>query len=283
MDCQKAKTISLIFILDRIGAYKIRETGADTWYLSPFREEKSASFKVNIQKNIFYDFGEGIGGNALDFVMHYYNCNVADALDIMKRNFQSLSFHQPSIEAIQSEKAYKILSVSKLSHPSLIQYLHSRGLNVEICMRYLSEVHYQLNSKKYFAIGFRNDKNGFELRNKYIKLCLGNKWFTHISNNTNSVIIFESWSDFVSMLILYPDIDKKNDFIVLNSLAMLAKVDSILAQYKNVFLALDHDPAGEKATEKCIIKWKGKCVDIRYFYPNAKDVNEFLMKKTPSV
>lgn len=279
MDCQKAKTVSLIFILDRIGAYKIRETGADTWYLSPFREEKSASFKVNIQKNIFYDFGEGIGGNALDFVMHYYNCNVADALDIMKRNFQSLSFHQPSIEAIQSEKAYKILSVSKLSHPSLIQYLHSRGLNVEICMRYLSEVHYQLNSKKYFAIGFRNDKNGFELRNKYIKLCLGNKWFTHISNNTNSVIIFESWSDFVSMLILHPDIDKKNDFIVLNSLAMLVKTDSVLTQYKNVFLALDHDPAGTKATETCMIKWKNKCVDLRCFYPHAKDINEFLIHK----
>lgn len=283
MDCQEAKSISLIFILDRIGACKIRETGDDIWYLSPFREEKSASFKVNAQKNVFYDFGEAIGGNALDFVMHYYNCNVADALNIMKRDFQSLSFQQRPIETIQSQKAYEILNVSKLTHPSLIQYLHSRSLNLEICLRYLNEVHYLLKGKKYFAIGFKNDKNGFELRNKYIKLCLGNKWFTHINNNANSVIVFESWSDFVSMLILYPGIDKKNDFIVLNSLAMLIKVDSVFAQYKNVFLALDHDPAGEKATEKCIIKWKGKCVDIRYFYPNAKDVNEFLMKKTPSV
>lgn len=284
MNCEKAKTIQLTMILDKLGVCKIRTSGNDVWYLSPFRKEKSASFKVNTQKNVFYDFGEGFGGNALDFVVHYYNCDVADALKILNRYFNSFSFHQQPIktsaENAYNKKSYEITSVQMLNNPLLIQYLKSRKLHLEICRKYLCEVNYQINDKKYFGVGFKNDKNGFEIRNKYVKLCLGKKWHTHIKNNAESIAVFESWSDFIAMMTLYPKIENTNDFFILNSLAMLANLDVVVEKYNNIFLALDRDEAGTKVTERCMKKWEEKCTDFRYLYPKAKDVNEFLIKKS---
>lgn len=281
MNCEKAKTIQLTMILDKLGVCKNRISGNDVWYLSPFRKERNASFKVNTQKNVFYDFGEGFGGNTLDFVMYYYKCDVADALKVIDRNFNSFSFHQQLAKNISDKKPYEITSVQPLNNPLLIQYLKSRKLHLEICRKYLSEVHYQINGKKYFGVGFKNDKNGFEIRNKYVKLCLGSKWHTHIKNNAESIAVFESWSDFIAMMTLYPKIGNTNDFFILNSLAMLANLDVVVEKYNNIFLALDRDKVGTKATEKCMQKWKGKCRDLSYLYPNTKDVNDFLIKKTP--
>lgn len=37
--------------------------GNNWWYLSPLRNELTASFKVDVNKNVWYDFGLGKGGN----------------------------------------------------------------------------------------------------------------------------------------------------------------------------------------------------------------------------
>lgn len=79
MNYETAKTIKLSAILDQIGACKIRTSNHEVWYLSPFRKEQTASFKVDLPKNIFYDFGEGFGGTTLDFVMRYYQCDIPNA------------------------------------------------------------------------------------------------------------------------------------------------------------------------------------------------------------
>ena len=39
----------------------------------------------------------------------------------------------------------------------------------------VTEIHYQLNGKKYFGVGFQNNSGGFEIRNAYAKICLGKK------------------------------------------------------------------------------------------------------------
>ena len=283
MNSEKAKKIPLTALLDKIGACKIRTSNNDVWYLSPFRNEKSASFKVNTQKNLFYDFGEGLGGTILDFVIRYYQCDISEALKILDRDFDSFSFQQQPVSAINEKvnpkKNYEITTVQTLSNPVLMDYLKSRKLNLTLCKKYLCEVYYQMNGKNYFGVGFKNDQNGFEIRNKYVKICLGKKWFTHIKTESKSVVILESWSDFLSLMVLYPAIEKTNDFLILNSLTMLSSLDLIAEQYKQIYLALDRDEAGEKATENCLEKWKEKSVDLRYLYPNSKDINEFLSNK----
>lgn len=162
-----------------------------------------------------------------------------------------------------------------------MDYLKSRKLNLALSKKYLCEVYYQMNGKNYFGVGFRNDQNGFEIRNKYVKICLGKKWFTHIKNESKSAVILESWSDFIALLTLHPKVEKTHDFIILNSLILSTKIDLMMERYERIFLTLDSDEAGSKVTQKLLEKGNGKCTDFRNIFSNSKDVNEFLMKKSP--
>jgi DNA primase len=55
----------------------VRKSGDEVWYFSPFRNEKTASFKIKMSDNVWYDFGDGAGGNVIDFVMRYKGCDFA--------------------------------------------------------------------------------------------------------------------------------------------------------------------------------------------------------------
>ena len=82
--------------------------------------------------------------------------------------------------------------------------------------------------------------------------------------------------DFLSYLTIKPDTNK--DFIILNSVALVDKSIQIISRYDNISLALDNDNAGDIATKK-IIEHIPKATDVRKFYKNYKDLNEFIMMK----
>ena len=48
MNIEQANAIAMAEILRKIGSRPVKQRGNDIWYLSPFRNEKTASFKVNI-------------------------------------------------------------------------------------------------------------------------------------------------------------------------------------------------------------------------------------------
>lgn len=282
MDIKTIKNIPISTVMSRLGFCIIRTINSDLWYKSPFRNEMTASFKVDRKKNLYYDFGEGKGGNVFDLIMRIKNCNFKEALHFLRNEFDSFSFHQPQnnieLKKKENQKSYEINQTKTLSNSILIEYLKSRKLNIELCKKYLVEVYYQLNDKKYFGIGFKNDVGGIEIRNKYAKLCLGKKWYTSIKNKSNQLIVLESWSDFISLLMLFPKTENQFDFVILNSLSILNKLDNVYEEYKKVFLALDNDEAGTKATQKYLEILGAKCTDIRYLYKNgSKDLNDYLL------
>lgn len=57
------------------------------WGLSPFKSEKTPSFSVNVEKQVFKDFSSGKCGNIISFVMEYYKCNFTQAIKILKEYF----------------------------------------------------------------------------------------------------------------------------------------------------------------------------------------------------
>lgn len=268
--------------MDKLGFCTIRTYNSGLWYKSPFREEKTASFKVDSKKNLYYDFGEGKGGNVFDLIMQLKDYNFKEALHFLRNEFNSFSFHQSQnnieLKKKENQKSYEIDQTKPLANFILIEYLKSRKLNIELCKKYLVEVYYQLNGKQYFGVGFKNDLGGIEIRNKYAKLCLGKKWYTSIKNKCNQLIVLESWSDFISLLMLFPKTENQFDFIILNSLSMLNKLDAVFDKYEKNFLALDNDEAGTKATQKHLEILGAKCADIRYLYKNgSKDLNDYLL------
>ena len=65
------------------------------WYLSPLRNEKTASFKVDNSTNRFYDFGEGFGGTLIDLISKLENISIKEI--IQKFSINSFFFKSKMI------------------------------------------------------------------------------------------------------------------------------------------------------------------------------------------
>ena len=63
MNIEDVKQIPIADYLHSLGYSPVKRQGNGLWYKSPLREEHEASFKVNTDRNLWYDFGAGKGGN----------------------------------------------------------------------------------------------------------------------------------------------------------------------------------------------------------------------------
>ena len=83
MNIAQARTIPLDQYLGSQGFKPAhsRLAGRELWYSSPLRQgDKSPSFKIDTQKNLWYDHGLAKGGTIIDLVTHLCACDVRDAL-----------------------------------------------------------------------------------------------------------------------------------------------------------------------------------------------------------
>lgn len=277
MNIEKAKMIPIEQVLYRMGIFPQKTTGVDIWFLSPFTTEKTPSFKINQRINRWYCHSSGFGGNTLDFVIKKSGCSISEALTYLKDFDVFFSFHQQSSETqkvIPKSENY-INKTIPVQHLALVQYLKNRGISKYGKVCELQEVHYTINNKQFFALGFINDSKGFELRSKYTKICLGTKDITSIKNGSKSVNIYEGFFDFLSGIEIE---NETTDYIILNSITLLEKNINILDNYETINLYLDNDLQGDKATELINNRFSG-VTDCRTKYKEHKDLNDFLINK----
>lgn len=87
MTIQEIKAIQISNFLASKGYEPINRKGNKWWYLSPLHTEKTASFKVDLTKNVWYDFALGKGGNIIDLAMQLYHTqNISEVLHMMGRS-----------------------------------------------------------------------------------------------------------------------------------------------------------------------------------------------------
>ena len=69
-------------VVDIISSYvNLKRTGSSYFGLCPFHNEKSPSFSVSPNKQMYYCFGCGAGGNVFTFLMEYENLTFVEALE----------------------------------------------------------------------------------------------------------------------------------------------------------------------------------------------------------
>lgn len=277
MNCKQAnENISIREILESFSLFPSKDNRRTAFYLAFDREEKTPSLSVNFEKNTAFDFGTGMKYDNVSLVQGIKKCSVSEALEYLKR-FDYLLPTKLEIETIdfKPKSGYQILEVREVEHPSLIEYLKSRKL--DSLKSELKEIHYELNGRKYFGLGFKNDSEGYEIRNPYIKLCLGKKDLTSVNNQSQTLRIFEGFSDYLSFKILEKSLEKEpSDYIILNSVSMISKVKNQLENYQSVELFLDNDRTGDSVTE-ILKKQNSNISDERFLFKNHKDLNEFLI------
>jgi len=275
MNCNQARQISIIDYLAKCGFRPQYINGVNHWYLSPIREENTASFKVNTQLNAWFDHGIGVGGNFIDLGIRLHQCTVEQLLTRLSTGDRSLSFHQPvKTTAAEPEHKINIIQAGELQNLTLIKYLHERAIDYYTAKAWCKEVLFALNGQRYLAVGFENRSGGYELRNAQFKLSSSPKDLTHINQGAGTIHLFEGFTDFLSLLTL-KNRDLLGDFLVLNSLSFVGKSLEILQQYPAAKLYLDHDAAAAK--ELALIKQSiPNAEDASRFYSGHKDLNAYL-------
>ena len=300
MICEQANQIDLVDYLNSLGYRPHKIRGSDYWYLSPFRDEKEPSFKINRNKNVWYDHGPGKGGKLVDFTMEFYRCDVSEALQKIsffhpqnkfKNNVVRSQFHLPKNSLGDKkdarETAIKIIAAKQPIHDLMLcRYLLQRRIDKSIADRYCHEVHFTNadREKIYKAVGFKNNAGGYELRNEYFKGSSSPKYVTYVDNGAKSISVFEGFFDFMS----YESMNKNQNedlpglpnrhmnFLILNSLSFFERSLLLMEKHTNIRLFLDHDNAGRKCTSLAL-KRSSQFKDESKLYAQNKDLNEWMM------
>jgi hypothetical protein len=280
MTIEKAKDIDLVDYLASLGHHPTKVTPPHYWYTSPLREERTPSFKVNRHLNRWYDFADGKGGNLVDFGILYHQCNISELLQ--KLSGPEIPVEKHLIRAQQVEDAgqnpIEILTTHVISSYPLTKYLQSRRINEQIANKYCQEVRYKRAGNIYYAIGFKNDRGGYELRNEKFKGGSAPKDVTTIGNGGKDLAVFEGFFDFLSFQTLTRNQDAAvRNFLILNSAAFFEKSLPFMQEHRRVHLFLDTDRTGEKYTLQARTLDKEKFTDERGLYRQYKDLNDWLM------
>jgi hypothetical protein len=294
LNCEQAKRLGLVEYLAFLGHQHKKIRNGDYWYLSPLREERTASFKINRKLNIWYDHGCGKGGNLIDFGTLYHNCSVSELLERLS-GYQArpvLSFHPPitsgnlsganSREAGEKKDATDskivVLDSRSLAAKELLNYLQKRCIPLEIAIRFCKEVDFLLYGKKHTVIGFQNNAGGYELRNQNFKGSSSPKDVTFIDTRTDDVAVFEGFFSFLSFCTVNKNLSAPlSNCLVFNSLSFFEKSRPLMVQYKQVYLHLDRDTAGINCTKQALQCNADKYIDRSDFYQHHKDLNQWLI------
>jgi hypothetical protein len=282
MDSKDINRYPIREYLAEMNIYPAKERGYYGMYHSPFREDSNASMKVDYNKNLWIDYGSNEGGTLIDLAMRMENCTNGRAMQLLEQqlsNVSSFSFHRNNtpIDRKEKEPAIQINDVRSISHPALLQYLKERWLSPELTNRYCKEVHYSINGKLYFAVGFQNNNEGWVLRNGMFKGCtsMDVKTYFHTEHNKETCLVFEGFADFLSYLVLKGEKVPQFDTIVLNSTVNLPKVKNKLSEYQSVQAFLDNDEGGKRAVQSLRPVCK-EVIDQSIHYAGHKDLNDYL-------
>lgn len=276
LSCERARAFPIERALAKLGHFPTKANEKEAWFLSPFRSETQASFKVSRTLNRWYDHGEGTGGNVIDLVCKMRQCTVKEALEFLEQDRNSFLFQQrPNFKVEQQDKIF-VKEVKELTHYALRGYLNSRFILFKTAKKFIREVHYSFKNNNYFAVGFKNDSGGWELRNKYYKNCSSPKDITHIKNGNGKLIVTEGVFDLLSLLSCNEILEEDCDFLVLNSTAFVLKAMEIMKGYLQIDLYLDNDPNGKGTTERLMAR-SINCLDKSMLYEAFKDMNEWLI------
>ena len=275
MNCEEVKEkINIRTVLESFQLFPAKENKKTAFYFALDREEKIPSLSVDFVKNKAFDFGTGKSYDVISIVQQMNQCSVSEALKYLEKFDFSLQKEFQNEEIIQ-KKEYKILNVREIHHPALIQYLKSRKVYEQKDL--VKEIEYEMKGKKYFGIGFFNNSGGVEVRNKYSKICLGKKDVTLIKNELNistEIVIFEGFFDYLTFKNLEKKENPNSDYLILNSTALLFKVDETLKKYNKISLLLDNDTNGKFVKSKIQNQYTN-VEDCSLIYQKFKDLNEW--------
>ena len=288
-DLSRIKRYPIVEYLERKGVKPVRRTAAYALYCSPLREETHPSFKVDTEKNLWIDYGEGRGGSIIDLCMRMEGCTLSEAIRRLGQTVPDNTvysshkdFSQNNLQpTMAANETRKLISISDTLPPHLQEYLTKvRCIDLEKAKPFLKCISYEVRGRRYQSIGFANQSGGHELRdNGTFKGTIAPKDITpiftdKIINQMQPTCVFEGFMDFLSFLSMKEEVTSA--CLVLNSVSNTAKAIRYMnAQgISSIRTFLDNDDAGRRAVQD-FIKAGFHVEDMNIHYKDFKDLNDF--------
>ena len=286
MTIDMAKQIDICDILDRLGEKCATRGSNESWYYAPKREENTPSFHVYKNGTRWHDFGNGQGGDIIDLVKYLFTISTTrEALlkfeDIYSGVSSRYSLPRKEKKTLQSKgynkgSDFKITTCELTSN--LLMYSRSRGIHDTVIKRVCKQVNFTTRTgNRLYAIGFKNDNGGWEVRNTFYKGCLGEKSITsQIDLADAPIVIFEGFFDYLSCIELGWIDPVYHNAVILNSTSLVDKAINFFFS-RQLILCLDNDTSGKAASNKIkaccnvVDDWSSR-------YNGYKDTNEYLMR-----
>lgn len=138
--------LNRINIIDVISKHvKLRKSGKDYIGLCPFHNEKTPSFSVSTEKQIYYCFGCHEGGNVINFLMKFENMTFQETLENLA--------HEYGVE-IKKGGTKRLNSFDAMS--KLADFYHENIKKTGFALKYLSDRGITSNIIDEFKIGYSN-------------------------------------------------------------------------------------------------------------------------------
>lgn len=282
MDIAEMRRIPIADFLARLGHGPVRRSGNELWYSAPYRTERTPSFRVNTDKNVWYDFGLGKGGDIFNLAGEFIHSKdfmaqarfISETVRVLMLEMDAGTCRKKTLEP-----SFEDVRVMPLRYVALKRYLEERGIPPDTASLYCSQLNYHVHKKEYFAIGFPNVAGGYELRSGLFKGCVPPKdvsWVRAGESPSDGCNVFEGFMDFLSAVALKWTEDE--DSLVLNSVANVARSYKYLDGYGKIRCYLDRDEAGRRALESLRSRYSDRITDRSNLYDGCKDLNEYLQR-----
>jgi hypothetical protein len=288
------KQMSIRQYLSRLGMEPVNKTGRALLYHAPYRTDNHPSFAIDTQKNTWHDFATGEGTSIIDLVMKMQNVDFKEAVKYLcgQNDMAQVQTDHPVTTGIEKDPGIVILKEKPLNNPALLAYLRERGIDIPIAQKHCKELYYTAGNKRYFGVGLKNDKGGYEIRNKYFKGATSKDITIIRCKDAFACHIYEGFMDYLAHL----TIDKYNmtdnnenwlkitageNVIILNSTTNINKAKDFLKYNRQLMVTtyLDNDDAGRRATKELrdFMHPNHPVIDASIYYQDHKDINEYLM------
>ena len=284
-DIDMIRRIPLADFLARLGHEPVRRSGNELWYIAPYRGERTPSFRVNVAKQLWYDFGTGKGGDIFTLAGEFIGSN--DFMEQVKFIAETANMPMPVPEVSKptflpkpSEPAFEGVEAVPLLRSPLTDYLAERGIPYAVASHHCFRLNYGVRGKRYFAVGFPNMAGGYEVRSRHFKGCIPPKDVSLVKlENTAADVcsVFEGFMDFLSAATLGLE---TGDCLVLNSVSNVEKAMKHLDAYGRINCFLDRDEAGRRTLDVLGKRHGGRVCDRSALYDGCKDLNEYLQLTT---
>ena len=155
-------------IVDVISGYvRLQKKGSTYFGLCPFHNEKTASFSVTPNKQMYYCFGCGAGGNVFTFLMEYENFTFAEAMQsLAERAGVELPVQEYSPQMKQeADRRQRLLEVNK--EAGKYYYMLLRSEHGQQALNYFKKRELTEETMRKFGLGY-SDKFSDDLY-RYLK------------------------------------------------------------------------------------------------------------------